>query len=406
MLSAVSRTTAHLLCVAGVGLVACGSSAEPAPDAADFGEPSTTYPSFTPAIPQVLDLGTHLTDVRVVPIVFAGDPMKPAIADFIARLAASATWHQLVGEYGVGALEAAPIVELPGAAPARTTDDELQALVLGLVDGTHPEVGPVDAATLHRTIYVVHYPRSTLLTAGGGVSCVDFGGYHSFAREPANRVLYATVLDCKRTLPPQDFATLALSHEVLEAATDPTLVDGWTGLTDAGVARAVAGGGGELGDMCAGLPVEPVDVGYTIQRSWSNAEARRFHEPCLPASDAPYIAAVPVEHDTANVLVGGASVPLPATLIRLGDTATVQLDLLSSGPTDDWSVEAFEDLRSSNGAARLELALDRTTGRNGNHLYLHITLHDTPFLGATIYGVRSRLGDQTTVWYGAVAAAH
>jgi hypothetical protein len=100
--------------------------------------------SFLPAIhaelPRVENRGGPVLDAPVVvPVFFANDSMQAQIEQFLTQLAGSAYWSATTGEYGAGALQVAPSIVLPDAAPDAVTDVQIQATLAGYLDGTHPE---------------------------------------------------------------------------------------------------------------------------------------------------------------------------------------------------------------------------------------------------------------------------
>jgi hypothetical protein len=396
-------------------LAACGDNIKLAPDAAPdaspFGAPSTTYPAFAIGRPQVIDVGgPSMKNVRVVPIFFADDPDAARYVAFLNAYAASPYWPQMVGEYGVGSLTIANAVTLSVNAPANLPDSDLQTLVLGELDGTHPEVGPIDATTLAGTIYLFHAPSTTNGSSPQPhplPSCTRMFGYHFEVLLGSNDVTYAIAYDCP---PPPffttsfDLTTAVITHEIVEAVSDPEpfTMPAYAGLNYPAIPWALASGD-ELGDMCEAFAsswVKVADLGYAIQRTWSNNAALAFHDPCVPVppSETVYFAAVPDSQDTV-VWNNGSGLKLPGTRIVLGETATVEIDFASSGPTDDWAIDVAEQV---DGAPVLDITLDRTTGQNGNLVHASIKTLRRPLYNLAYYRVRSTLGSNSTYWWGAV----
>jgi hypothetical protein len=371
---------------------ACGGDHAASPDAPidanPFGEPSSTYPGFSIPRPQVEDLGgPHMPSVHVVPIFYADDTAAATHSDFLTKFAASPYWTQMVGEYGVGALSIETPVVLATNAPATLADTDLQTLLTGALDGTHPEYGAVDSATLASTIYLFHTPATTRATGPGGAftSCVHVLGYHShFALPSTDQAMYAIVYDCA----PQSFlsttlqqTTAAISHELVEAATDPQNPGklAWAGIVPVTTPWSTAGNGSELGDMCQDLASSwyaPADLGYMIQRSWSNAAMLAFHDPCVPHPP------------------GGTEIPV-------GSSNTVTIEFASDGPTGGpWTIAATENnIRT---AQTLMFNFDHTTGENGNVVHLTISSLRRPPNGIALYRITSTLGTRTTTWWAVV----
>jgi hypothetical protein len=341
--------------------------------------------------------------VRVVPIYFADDAIHAEATQSLHEYAASPYWAAQTGEYGVGALTVADEVVLADPAPATSTDSDLVTRLTGLLDGTHPELGPVDPGALATTVFAVHFPDSAQFTMGDGSrACDEFGGYHDMLPHGGDHVSFAAVFECTSDdhgLDQLDHTSLVDVHELVEAATDPLPGLGWVLPNPEAAAFAVAGGGPELGDVCAPLPaITPAGLSHAIPRTWSNAAAAGFHDPCVPSDGGPYFAAVPEQLDTALIDLGLDGTQTVDTQL---DThpVTVTVDLLSDGETDDWTVEAFEPFAKDH---RIELALDRTTGRNGEHVHLTIKPVGGVLFDTVPYGLRSTIGTRSTVWYGVV----
>src|SRR5262249_47323118 len=232
--------------------------------------------------PQVLnqDEGPVLTSPRVVPVVWSRDPMIGSLEDFLHRLVGSRYWTEVTAEYGVGALRFDTAGILRDSPPAPITFDWVRSFITdSLAAGRMP---PVD----DQTIYALLYPIET--TAAG--SCTQFGGYHEEIVRPGDlSIVYAVIVRCPASgdLSSLDLATSFLSHELIEAATDPYVR---TQPAFDAVAReffywAIRAGGAELTDMCYLLGKDRLQrfVGpYLVQRSWSNREAAAGHEPCVP----------------------------------------------------------------------------------------------------------------------------
>ncbi|KAI9365370.1 hypothetical protein DFJ73DRAFT_755864 [Zopfochytrium polystomum] len=160
--------------------------------------------------------------------------------------------------------------------------------------------------------YPIHLPAGTSVTLSGQRSCVDFCGYHSTANvtdlvggEGGGNgfVFYAVIpaqtdAGCAEGCGAQGTAfgnaALVVSHELVEAVTDPMV--GVVGDGEDGVGLlgwyADDAAGGEIGDLCNGQAgkVEVVEVGadagtengrkaaeaavvvVVVQREWSNAQ--------------------------------------------------------------------------------------------------------------------------------------
>jgi hypothetical protein len=153
---------------------------------------------------------------------------------------------------------------------------------------------------------------------------------------------------------------------------------------------------------------------YMIQRSWSDAAAAKSRNPCVPAPAAPYFNSMPVVSDTVsfNESAYAFSGTTRGVTIPVGQSKTIDLQLFSEAPTaGPWTVSAY-DYESffctptpsiPCPPPNLALALDGTTGQNGDTLHLTITVMsaDTA-LGAEAFLVFSDLGGQENLSVGLV----
>jgi hypothetical protein len=274
-------------------------------------------------------------------------------------------------------------------------------------------------------LYVVAYPRGVTVSFPGtvngtGESCRDFGGYHdAFVDAAGTPTPYAVIPDCFYADP-----GAAISHEAVEAATDPfgglltslALTRGYAFVDVPHVAWAFpAEGGAELADLCEWQPLTSFrdpEVGGIVQRSWSNAAIAGFHQPCVPArAGSVYFNAVPHFDDLVTVQSLGASVRTHGIVIPLGKSVTVPVDLLSDGPTGGaWRVSAY-DLKEWNhefdytakAEPTLRFSFDQQSGVNGDTLQMTITVlkQDSDFQ-AEPFVLVSRRGRDTNLWVGVV----
>jgi hypothetical protein len=395
----------------------CGcSSASPPP--VDHGQSSDRYPAFTLDVPQVVVApgGMVLRTPIVRAVTFMGDPLQAHIEDLVSHLGDPGYWAATTAEYGVGPLMTGPPIEVAEAPPPSVDSSQVEAWLSAKLDGTHPEFGAPDA----NTIYEIFYPAATVVTYDAAPGC---GGYHYGTNIGGTAVSYAVVADC--TKPPSDAAfadlDLAASHEVVEAATDPCLTAGCTGFqvdSDHYVWRflqmlnssgpwSTANSGGEVGDLCFseadGFTV-PGTL-YDVQRIWSNAAMRAGHNPCVPrTATAPYFNAMPVLPDDIDFAVDAeTTVRTKGVSVPVGQSRTVELDLYSDGDTGGpFKVTLLlVDIPAANapvyGPPSLRLSLDRSSGQNGEKLYLTITRTMVRALG-TVVVVESTLGTTTTSW--------
>ncbi len=427
-----------------------GAVDDAAPDA-DFGAASDAYPAFRPPVPQIVSQsGGVMASVRIVPIFFQGDGLQAQLVDFLAKYAAAPHWKTAVAEYGVGDLTIASPIVIASPPGATTTDSATRAMLRAGLDGTHAEWGGADSATLAKSIYVVFFPSGTSLVDDRRTPSVTlcapdtFAAYHSSVVRGGGAldggvdaaieagtdaavdagsvsvddpIIYALLPRCSATggVSQLDFLTYLVVHETTEAATDPNYalrMSAFDWLDTDHQSWGIASFGGEVGDMCQFFPTSafrPADVGYRIQRTWSNASMKGYHDPCLPipATNGPFFASVPIEPDTIFIRdssnqqyrVKGVSAPV-------GQRKTIEVQLVSDGPTKGpWAILAYDYAKDFQGSAQanLGLVLDRSKGMNGEKVHLTITPLRQPANKTAFYFIESIMSGQSIFWWGAVA---
>ncbi|HSO37456.1 MAG TPA: hypothetical protein VLT33_33255 [Labilithrix sp.] len=432
-------------------LAACGSSsatggppggevtdaggAEPDGEApaVDNGAPSTTYPAPHPPLPDLVNAakGPVLTTPKVAFVFYPGDARASDLEAFARKVAGSTYWSTTTAEYGVGALSYAGMFELTGeTAPTTISQAQIQTKVAS--DLASGKLGVPDPQTIYTLVFPTgttvtqENPVSTLL--GPVLSCEAFTGYHdnvAVALGDAGaktEFAYAVIPTCA---PDVTSLTSVMSHEWVEAATDPQLTsNGLFSVTGGPNAAFYAPdrdhtvwsllGGGEAGDLCApsGPSIEftPPEIGFPVQRTWSNVAARASHDPCVPhVAGAAYFAAAPVLTQTVTFSTSfTGSVTTKGMVIAVGASATVEVDLFSDGALDGpITVKAADLLNASYGsygfAKTLAFAWDRTQGVNGEKLHLKVTVTDSSFLGgAHAFTITAVNGKRRQVWPGLV----
>jgi hypothetical protein len=300
---------------------------------------------------------------------------------------------------------------LTETAPATIDDSAIQTWLAGKLDSADP-LWPVPDAN---TLYILHYPAGTSITLSGGMgvesSCSSFGGYHSSTSLANNMVVpYAVMPRCSTFGPLKglDAVTGAESHEIVEAVTDPQpqQFPAYGQVDDAHLYWELALGGGETGDMCAQFPnifTKFADIPkYTVQRTWSNASAMAGHDPCVPVplNETAYFNAVPVLPD--SIMFPGFGT-VKGVNIAVGDSKTIDVDLFSDADTGGpWDVEALDFYQLMGLPPTLGLALDRSSGQNGEILHLTITPQSAGMFGASVFILRSTQQGQEHWWLGLV----
>ena len=225
-----------------------------------------------------------------------------------------------------------------------------------------------------------------------------------------------------------DRMTVATTHEVMEAVTDPFATHkkpAYNGVSD-GFLEWEIPAGGEVADMCVRLTgsldawtLRPAGLPYLLQRTWSNAAAGSGHDPCVPAPPGPYFVSAPLLPDSTAVpypdALGDITMAHAHTItVPVGGSMPVTLDLYSDGTTSGpWTVQGVDlsgvlGLTGSgpDGGApqKLTFDFDKNEGVAGDHLTMTIANHvaspaATPF---GFFQVVSTLGDRSTLWTGAV----
>jgi hypothetical protein len=372
----------------------------------DNGAPSTTYPAFQPDMPQVVNSGGPLlTTPKLVPLYFADDDtaFTGKLTTFFTALPGSTYWTADVGEYGIGALTTTAPVQLTENGPGPTTDVAIKTwLAARITDTTLPAP---DAST----VYMLVYPTGTSVQYGAMASCTNFYGYHESFVYQAKNVAYAVMPRCTgfHKLTGVDAITAVATHEIVETVTDPYASQNaaaYFHVDDAHFAFEIAlGGGSEVGDLCAGYDASiytPTDIGFAVQRNWSNVAAKGYHDPCVP-QPLVYFNSVAVMPDTTTI---GARTGVKSVNIPVGASKTIEVDLFSEADTKGpWTVQTYDAATlNGTGPATLDFSWDRTSGQNGEKLHLTIKALAQSPNGIEGFLIKSHLGTHTTTWAGIV----
>jgi hypothetical protein len=180
---------------------------------------------------------------------------------------------------------------------AKTVHDWVTCMVGSVITGV-PLPGP--RVPVSNDLYIVYLPARTTITDNLTIpafnvlghnfgpftilvrrSCVDYGAYHAFSAVATGLFAYAVVPT--RCFAGDDAAldeiTVAATHELVEAATDPLILAGWidNSVTMTNFARLSSG---EAADICSGagaVPTGPRHVnGVLVARYWSNSAGACF----------------------------------------------------------------------------------------------------------------------------------
>jgi len=365
-------------------LLAC-SAAQPTPPAdagADAGPP--------PAPPQIQNQnGVVLASPRVVPIFFANDADQSKVEDFLHQLASSTYWAATTAEYGVGPLTVASSIVATDPPPATIDTAGIETWL-----GAYATGDPND-------VFAIFYPSSTVVDdATFGTSCADFNGFH-YQGLADTQLVYAVLPRCPSAgaLTGFDALSASVSHELVEAATDPLLETSpaWV-FPDVDHLVWAFVPGAEIADMCDLEPqsFQPLVGSYVVQRIWSNASALAGHDPCVPAPSQPYFDAAPVLTAKQQITFDGKILTTDGLDLAVGETKTIAVRLFADAPTSDWTVDAIDTSDPSG----FTFSWDTQTGNAGDTLHLTIT-RNSP--GSSEIAVTSTAGSTTNLWFAFVA---
>ena len=180
--------------------------------------------------------------------------------------------------------------------------------------------------------------------------------------------------------------TSTASHEITEASTDPhpdfapayVIIDShspWTSL------------GGENADLCETVG-GTTEAGWALTRAWSNANAKKGEQPCVPVPEGP-------------IPFFDAGITKERVKVKPGESVTVNIECYSFGPLPN-------DLTLSAQARKkmLTFAFDKDTCKNGDVVKMTITLSPSAVKGTDYrYRLNATLDAQTEhLWRGVVTA--
>lgn len=352
----------------------------PLPEA---GVPDTAPPGpfvFKPApdgtFAQAVSFGGSVVKApKIVPIIFAADSSKQQIIDLSAKLATSAYWGTISSEYGVGPLTAKPAIVLSESAPTTIDDNQIGPWLASKFSSDAARFGTPDSSTL----YAIFYPDGTTVTNQSRTGCTEFGGYHFETSVGTTPISYSVVPRCGSFggLNGFEVTSFSTSHEVLEWATDPfpATSPAYMSVDDD---HAIWGRVflGELGDLCTQLDTQtvPADLGFTVQRTWSNASAKAGHHPCAPITKDPYFTAFPAKSDTISAIDPfGQQIMTKGFKVPVGQSKTIDLTMYSDAEVAPWTVKVIDLTQLTGAAPEFTYSLDRSKGSAGDTLHLTIT---------------------------------
>jgi hypothetical protein len=364
-----------------------------------------TYPAAHPAAPTIKSVGGPIIATpHVIPIVFENDPLASTIGAFTKALHGTSYWKATTSEYGIGDITSDDVVTIPATdtVPGATIDDTaIQAFLVAHLDGAHAGFGAPDAST----VYALFYPSGTTITKGPETSCSTFGGYHRSVSAGGVRVAYTVVPRCAgfAFVKGTDAVTAPASHELIEAVTDPfeATAPAYLVPDDDHIAYGFYPGT-EVGDMCAGEQdsyYEDPDVGFVVQRSWSNVVAAAGGSGCAPllANDV-YFGASPVLGEKVNVDLsseGMGTIVTKGVIVKLGETKTIDVDVFSTAPKNAFDLFAFDFPTMQSQPAELQFTFDKVAGANGDTRQLTIKrLANAKMYGGTPFVILAYTNEQ------------
>jgi hypothetical protein len=376
----------------------------------DTNPPPNDYAKFHPSQPQLQTSGGRvLTNPKFQAITFPADPFRTQIETFVQKIGASGYWSATTKEYGISAGTALTPVHLTESPPTNIDDSDIKVWLRGKIDGKAPGFAPPD----DNTLYAIYYPAGTTITLGGTTSCQYFGGYHEEVTLGSGQtVSYAVMPRCSDFggLQGIDAVTFTSSHELFEAATDsmPETNPAYNHVDDEHFAWSYVflPEGGDLCVQSQILGARPTDIGFMVQRTWSNAWAKTGHHPCVPGDGAPYFNSAPVLPDTLTFTTyqGQMQVTTKGVHIPVGQSKTIDVQLFSDAPVSSWQVTAIDWAGLQGGQGEeLGFSFDKNTGTNGDVLHLTIQALQQSSDGFSAFLIQSKSGSDTNYWVGAVA---
>ncbi len=379
-------------------LAACGDNikgqTEVGPDAA-----VTPWAEAVPSsMPQLVTLGGPvLAQPKIQPIFFANDALQPQVEAFLGQLTTSSYWRAAATEYGVGAPSVLPTIVTTATPPVNDTD------LPAWMTARFPTADP-------NTIYALFFGDGMVLHSQGGDSCTGYLAFHDETQDShGGPLVYAFMPRCEpetsfdHAQSKLDELTISLSHELLEAATDPR-VESAPAFGDVDDDHAILEimPGAENGDLCEDRDTAYIHgVGdFMVQRTWSNAAATAGHDPCVPAPATTYLAAAPMFTESVSLSGFGDSRMTKAMKLPVGMSKTIEVDVYSDTPTpEEYAIDATDD------SGELTFAWDKPSGKNGDKLHLTITRTKAASRGpGSVFTLSTKTGAGTiSEWIGYVS---
>ncbi len=338
----------------------------PAPTLGDAGAEAFAPASHGPLPTLPFQGGALLASIEIVTITWSADALEASLQAFDAWIPSSAYYTGTLAQYDIGPGSRVATWSIKTPPPASLDSTQIAEFLLqGIAAGSIPP------PTANR-LYNIYPPPATTVTetVGGQVyaGCTAFQAFHdSIFLDAGLPLVYALNPRCQATgMSTLDYTTLASSHEIAEAATDP-LGDGWF-VTDPTVQATY---GTEVGDFCISHPI--TQEGHVVTALWSNSAAKRDERPCVPAPPGPMFGATVTPRD----LVGTANGTLTTkvTVFSKGPLAPLHVSTHATGEGIDFG--AVPSTASNGDAFTLTLNLaDAAVGPSQNFVVLSTANRD------------------------------
>jgi hypothetical protein len=245
--------------------------------------------------------GALLSPLSLVTIVSETDMAdSDFLFGFSNGVGASAWWKRLSGEYSLSSATAVASLIGPPIIADLTDHDVYDYITAAVATNGGP-------ARDGNTLYMLYLPSGVEVIQQGvpNTNCDKFGAYHAPYGDLGDNL--AVVQQCGGS-DPLDSMTVAASHEIIEAATDP---DNQSYALSQIAPHAPWNepiwnaydltGHAELADLCEGTYYH--EGSYFYQRVWSNLDAAIGGDPCAPELNEPYYDAL-FEQDWYPIAAG------------------------------------------------------------------------------------------------------
>jgi hypothetical protein len=359
-------------------------------------------------LPTIVSSGGPVLDSpRVQPIYFPGFAFQTDVDGFLAKMAGSSYWPTVVKEYGVGDLTIMPSLVTSVSSGAALADTDIPGLLAQVFTSSGGALGTPS----RDTIYLLLFPSSTTITAQGQVMCGASApsGYHTEFSLGGVTVPGVVVPSCPNyagdtTLTGVQALTPTISHEIVESATDPftTTAPAYFDVDERHTIWSVAINGGEVADLCENETpdlITPDDIGYPVQRIWSNDAANAGTGPCVPVpAGEVFFIAVPTLPNQVPVSYNGKQFSVPALNATVGTAVSVQVSMRSErNVVEQWVVGALE-FHSDNASVPQAPPL---TGQTGQTLRVSV-VPNTVASGLFPLIIASATSNAVHFWVGAI----